>query len=65
MRRTGRETLFSLSSPPVDPNLGRFDPVTVEQGKAMADEIGALAYLEVRITLVGGYGTPLLTHTRR
>jgi len=31
----------------VDPNLGRFDPVTIEMGKQMADEIKAVGYLEV------------------
>ena len=32
----------------VDPNLGRFDPVTPEQGRQMADDIAAIAYLEAR-----------------
>jgi len=31
----------------VDPNLGRYDPVTADQGRAIADEIKAVMYLEV------------------
>jgi len=31
----------------VDPNLGRFDPVTTEMGKALAAEIGAALYTEI------------------
>lgn len=31
----------------VDPNLGRFDPVSTEMGQKMADEIHAIKYLEV------------------
>jgi len=31
----------------VDPNLGRFDPVTVEMGRGLAAEIGAAIYLEI------------------
>jgi len=31
----------------VDPNLGRFDPVTPEMGRSMAQEIAAAQYLEI------------------
>jgi len=31
----------------VDPNLGRFDPVSLDMGQKMADEIRAIKYLEV------------------
>jgi len=31
----------------VDPNLGRFDPVSTEMGQKMAEEIKAIKYLEV------------------
>jgi len=31
----------------VDPNLGRFDPVTPEMGRSMAQEISAAQYLEI------------------
>jgi len=30
-----------------DPNSGKYEPITCEQGKAMADEIGAVRYMEV------------------
>jgi len=30
-----------------DPNSGKYEPITFEQGKAMADEIGAIKYMEV------------------
>jgi len=30
-----------------DPNSGKYEPITTEQGKAMADEIGAVKYMEV------------------
>jgi len=30
-----------------DPNSGKYEPITQEQGKAMADEIGAVKYMEV------------------
>jgi len=30
-----------------DPNSGKYEPITPEQGKAMADEIGAVKYMEV------------------
>jgi len=30
-----------------DPNSGKYEPITSEQGKAMADEIGAVKYMEV------------------
>jgi len=30
-----------------DPNSGKYEPVTQEQGKSMADEIGAVKYMEV------------------
>jgi len=30
-----------------DPNSGKYEPITGDQGKAMADEIGAVKYMEV------------------
>jgi len=30
-----------------DPNSGKYEPITTEQGKTMADEIGAVKYMEV------------------
>jgi len=30
-----------------DPNSGKYEPISTEQGKAMADEIGAVKYMEV------------------
>jgi len=30
-----------------DPNSGKYEPITTEQGKAMAEEIGAVKYMEV------------------
>jgi len=30
-----------------DPNSGKYEPITTEQGKVMADEIGAIKYMEV------------------
>jgi len=30
-----------------DPNSGKYEPITPEQGKTMADEIGAVKYMEV------------------
>jgi len=30
-----------------DPNSGKYEPISYEQGKAMADEIGAVRYMEV------------------
>jgi len=30
-----------------DPNSGKYEPITFDQGKAMADEIGAIKYMEV------------------
>jgi len=30
-----------------DPNSGKYEPITPEQGKSMADEIGAVRYMEV------------------
>jgi len=30
-----------------DPNSGKYEPITTEQGKSMADEIGAVKYMEV------------------